>query len=870
MNWLADYVAVNPNVYPVERLAEILTDLGLEVDGIEDGAAELKRMVVGFVVACEKHPKADKLSVCTVDVGEAEPRTIVCGAKNVAAGQYVCVALDGAIIPVGGFEIGKRTLRGVESNGMICSREELGADAVEDGIWVLHEDTSTENNATTQPPNLKIGMPLAEALGHTDVVLDIFITPNRSDCNSHRGVAREVLAYMMLHDAEGKGWSRGPKALNAEAPNANESLVNEGSTANELLVNEPVITNPTRQYPSSELSVVVEDSARELCPDYKIAVIHNVKVGPSPEWLQQRLTAVGLRPRNVVVDITNLINMDLGQPLHAFDVANLVGGIVLRTANKNEEFVTLDSKKRTVTEGALLICDTTKPVAIAGVMGGENSEITDATTTVVVESAYFNPTSIRRTSRKMALQTDASYRFERGVDPGNIFGSLHVAIELLEKLAGGTCSGITSVVTKTATPAPVKVRYERMRMITGLDVSAERQREMFTALGCTLTTESSETTTVSSNVTTENTDGYSLVTPPSWRVDLLQEIDFAEEVMRLQGINNVPSNEYATTSLNGQHLPPAVKAGGKHGNNLARLTLNRLMARGYVECYTGVLTSPELAAAGRAEDFVPVTLMNALGRDFSALRSTVVPQLLRVAAFNQHRGEQSGRYMELAKTYWMDEKSETGVSEEQTMSLLVTGDAEPHFSQPDRKLDIYDVMGDIRTVLPEVTFQPCVDTPGKPLNNLFVNTLDVVHGKKIIGKIAQILPSYVKNSDVAGSAIFAELHLRKIEPGNVQYNPVSAYPTVRRDLALIVDEVVTAGQLERVFETVADTGLTRVAVFDVYRDDVNIGKDKKSVGVALTFGLADRTMVDEEVDTAVRKLINAVAASFGAYVRGAE
>lgn len=833
MKWLADYVQVDTDVYPVARLAEILTDLGLEVDGIEDGAAELKRMVVGFVVACEKHPKADKLSVCTVDVGEVEPRTIVCGAKNVAAGQFVCVALDGAIIPVGGFEIGKRTLRGVESNGMICSREELGAEAVEDGIWVLHED------ATTQPPTLKIGMPLAEALGHNDVILDIFVTPNRSDCNSHRGIAREVLAYMQLHDAEGKGWSRGPKSLTLDQ---------------------------TVRFGEAEVRVTIQESARELCPDYKIAVIHNVKVAPSPAWLQERLTAVGLRPRNVVVDVTNLINMDLGQPLHAFDAACLEGGVVLRAANANEEFVTLDSKKRTVPEGALLICDTVKPVAIAGVMGGENSEITEATTSVVVESAYFNPSSIRRTSRKMALQTDASFRFERGVDPGNIRGALHIAIELLEELAGGTCSGISSVITGSSVPAPVTVRFERMRAITGLDVSAERQREVFAVLGCTEIINDVETNGIADNHSSHSI----VVVPPTWRVDLTQEIDFAEEVMRLHGINNVPSSQYANTSLLGAAMPLSVKAGGSNGLSLPRTIMNRLMARGYVECYTGSLTSPELASAGMAETEKPVTLMNALGRDYSALRSTALPQLLRVAAFNQHRGEEGGRYMELAKTYWTDESAETGVTEREALTLLVTGKLEPHFSTPDRNLDLYDVMGDVGSVLPQVSFQPSNNGSGKPLNSLYANTVDIIHRKKIIGNIAQILPSYVKNSDVAGSAIFVELYLRDIESGNIQYRPVSSYPLVRRDLAIIVDEVVTAGQLQSSFDSVKDTGLLGVSVFDVYRDDAHIGKGKKSVGITLTFGLAERTMIDEEVDSAVRKIINAAATTFGAYVRGAE
>ena len=797
--WLSDYVDLDPIDWPPQRISTVLTDLGLEVEHIDDQAAELDRFVVGRVVTCEKHPKADTLSVCTVDAGETDKRTIVCGAPNVAANQMVAVALDGAVIPGADFTIGKRKLRGIESNGMICSQAELGVGDDSNGIWVL------------DAPNTNPGTPLASFIGHTDVVYDIFNTPNRADCNSHVGVARELRAFM----ASESGVSS--FARNAENPSVSLEACPIG----------PV--DP------------------ELAPRYALRSITGVSVVPSPQWMQDRLTAIGLRPRNIIVDTTNYVNMELGQPLHAFDQSKLRGGTIEVHTVPAQKFVTLDGKERTLDDEMLMICDTQGPIAIAGIMGGQNSEIDDATTDIVLESAFFNPSNIRLTAKKLGLSTDASYRFERGVDIGNVMGALNRATELILEHAGGTVSGEVDVYPSPFSKSAITVRYEKMRSINGIDVPDKRIREMCVSLGCEVI---------------EIDDTACEVIPPTWRVDLGVEIDIAEEVMRLYGINNVPVNDMASLSLAGAGLHDSVQAGGSPERLQKRRELRTLLqGRGYADCVTSVLTSPEISSFG-GED--PVVLKNALGKEFSALRTSILPGLVGVASRNLRHGADAVRVLDVGSTFHIQSSSEFGVDQQEHLVVLVCGRRESHWSLSERGLDLFDLLGDL-SALGNVSFAPHVDR----ITGLWSkNTVSVRVNETVVGTAGQVHPNLAKAFDVDVPIFAAEIDVRRIPIQQPTYTPVGQFPSVRRDLAMIVDEGVTAGEIINVITKAASEFFQGAEVFDVFRDAEHVGENKKSVAVAMIFRSNERTLVDEEVDASMMEIIAATTKHLGAHVRG--
>ena len=756
--WLSEYVQLDSSWTP-SRISEVLTDLGLEVEHIDDQASALNRFVIGHVLSCEKHPKADKLTVCSVDVGEAEPRTICCGAPNVAAGQLVPVALDGAIVPNGGFAIAKRTLRGVESNGMICSRSELNLDDEGAGIWVLEERPTSD----VQRP----GTALAEFLGSTDVIYDVAITPNRADCNSHVGIARDLAAFIAVSNSEQRAASvipsetRNASVIPNEVRNA-PVIPNEARNASVIpneVRNAPVIPNEVR----NETAIPrIASEASNLAPRYALQRISGVRVVPSPEWMQSRLRSVGLRPRNVIVDVTNYVNMELGQPLHAFDANKLRGGnIEVRTANEGELFTTLDGKERTLRSGMLMICDMEGPVAIAGVMGGQNSEIDDNTTDIVLESAYFDPSSIRRTAKALGLNTDASYRFERGIDIGNVMGAMQRAVDLIVEFAGGTPHQpvdlihgeslvLESLVNKSLVneslfkKSPIRCRFQRMRDVVGVNIADATIRLMLTSIGCDVVSEDAESVTVR---------------VPTWRVDITSEIDLAEEVMRLHGINNVPASVMAQLNMTGQTLAPSVRSvGGMQGLQRRNEIRTKLVARGYSDCVTSVLTSPETAAIGNA---TIVTLKNALGMESSALRTSMIPGLLVSASRNLRHGSDHVRLMEIGQVFAHDPAAELGVTQQERLVLLVAGTTGRHWSAPDREIDLYDVLGDLG-VVDSIKVAAARGTGDGVWS---MNTVDVYVGDTVVGKAGQLEPGLVKAFDLDDSVYVADLDLRGILRG---------------------------------------------------------------------------------------------------------
>lgn len=823
--WLSEFVQLDQSWTP-ERVSEVLTDLGLEVEHIDDQARTLDRFVVGYVISCEKHPKADKLTVCSVDVGEAEPRTICCGAPNVAAGQFVPVALDGAVVPNGGFTIAKRQLRGVDSNGMICSRAELGYEDSGTGIWEL--GTSTQPPTTNHQP----GTALAEFVGATDVIYDVAITPNRADCNSHVGIARDLAAYLSVASGEQQVASIKQQVASSE------QLATHALRASD---NEPPLK-------PGLLSV---DAV--LAPRYALQRISNVRIVPSPEWMQERLRAVGVRPRNIVVDATNYVNMELGQPLHAFDAKKLRGGAIqVKTATAGETFTTLDGKERTLDAEMLMICDAEGPVAIAGVMGGQNSEIDDNTTDIVLESAYFDPRSIRRTAKKLGLNTDASYRFERGIDIGNVLGALQRAVDLIVEFSGGIPSEVVEQYPAPFQQAVVRCRYARMRDVNGIDVDDATINLMLTSIGCEVVSEDAESVTVRI---------------PTWRVDITAEIDLAEEVMRLYGINNVPSAEYGRVNMTGNTLHPSTRAVGGRQELLTRNAIRtKLVARGYTDCITSVLTSPETAAIGGG---AVVTLKNALGSESSALRTSLIPGLLVSASRNLRHGAGNVRLMEIGQVFAHAPTAELGVEQQERLVLLSAGTTGRHWSAPEREIDLYDVLGDLG-VVDSIQVAPAQG----PADGVWsVNTVDVfINGVKV-GKAGELESALCKAFDLS-AAYAADVDVRGILRASItrvkKYVPVGQYPTVQRDLALIVSEGVQAGSLVEVVGKNAGENYRGAEVFDVFRDEQHVGAGMKSVAVNITFRSDERTLVDEEIDASVRAIIDGAKRELGARVRGGD
>jgi phenylalanyl-tRNA synthetase beta chain len=809
LSWLQDYLRLDASVWTVERITHALTDLGLEVEAVDDQAAALRGFVVGFVRERVLHPKANKLSVCTVDVGDGVDRTIVCGAPNVAGGQYVPVALDGAVVPNGGFVIGRRTLRGVESQGMICSKAELNLGEDHDGIWVLGTDTDA---ASARPA---VGTPLAVHLGTTDGILHLGITPNRADALSHIGVARDLAA------------------------------VSGGE------VERPAVDATPHSVGTTPVKVVIDDP--QLCRRFMVRRIDGVRVVESPQWLKDRLTAIGLRPRNAIVDVTNYVMHECGQPLHAYDATTVTEAtFVVQTAERAgvSQYTTLDGKLRTLEPSMLLICDTAGPVGIAGVMGGEHSEITDDTTSVLLESAWFAPTSVRRTAKILGLSTDASYRFERGVDIDGVEWALDRATKLIAELAG-----VPPADRVDAYPLPLarprfRVRFATVRAINGIEVEDDAIVRMCRSIGC--------------DVDAVDATGCT-VTAPTWRMDVADEIDIVEEVMRLYGVDNIPVATHAQVAMMAPFMPRALRR-GTIGPSMRRFFVDR----GFNEVRTQVQTSPESAQAGGGD---VVTLRNPLGRELSTLRTSIIPSLLSVAGLNLRHGAEKVRVVEHGKVMLRDATTELGVREEERVAVLMTGLGERHWSSKDREADIYDLIGVVRDAfgragLGHVVLQP--DTADVSGSIWTVNRLAILDGKIRIGTLGQVEPALISSFDIDRTVVGAEWTVPAGEPMRPTYRPVGAYPAVRRDVAFIVEDRIDAGMIVATVRGASTDLLQDVDVFDVYRDKNVIGEGRKSIGIAMTMRSDERTLVDAEVDDQVARIVAAVQQVHGATVRGGE
>ena len=790
MNWLKDYVdkSFDPKEY-----SDKMTLTGSKVEGYERLGEEISKVVVGKLISVEKHPDSDHLLICMVDVGEAEPLQIVTGAQNVKPGEYVPVALNGSTLP-GGVTIKSGKLRGVVSNGMLCSLGELGLTvndfpyAEENGIFLLKEDC-------------KVGDDIKDVLGINDIAVEFEITSNRPDCLSVIGLARETAASFATD-------------IKLHTPVVKET--DNGKTINDYI------------------SVEIKDP--DLCPRYTARVVENIKIEPSPKWLRERLRASGVRPINNIVDITNYVCLEYGQPMHAFDYNYLEGGkIVVRRANEGEEITTLDGVKRTLTNKMLVISDAKKAVAVAGVMGGENSEIIPETKTIVFESANFNGPSVRMTARDIGLRTEASGRYEKGLDRENTMPAIERACELVEMLgAGDVVKGIIDVYPTKAEQTVIPFDPQKINEFLGTDVPYESMIDTFKRLDIKLE------------------DGK--LYPPSYRADLEGMHDIAEEVIRIYGYDKIPSTLFRAQAT----------VGGRNPRQKRIVELNSLLTmHGFYEVQTYSFISPKyydnIGLAPDAPERNSVVISNPLGEDTSIMRTTALPSVLEVLAANRRYRNKSCAVYENAKIYIKRAFSE----------------------QPDERLstviasyncgDFYYMKGICENVLRVFGVEKTDVTAKKDLPYFHPGRCAEVTAPDgtVYAVFGELHPNVSKTYgfDVPVYVCICDTEkLLATAPAEKHYKPLPKFPAVERDLAFVCDESLTSGELKKAIVKYGGKMLESVEVFDIYRD-AKIGENKKSMAYSLTLRSPEKTLEDADCDKIVYKILNGLERDFGVTLR---
>ena len=789
-NWLKAHLDFDGSA---ADLSSLLLKIGFEVAGVERLGPQFSGVVVGKVVAKDKHPNADKLAVCVVDDG-AQKWNVVCGAPNVAAGQTIAFARIGAVLP-GGFKIGKAKLRGVESQGMICSRAELGLPKDVDGIWVMGEGPS-------------LGSDVGTLLGPADDVLEVEVTSNRPDCLSHRGLARELAA------ATGKNL----KSLDF----------------------------PLHESLGDQFPIHVDDAV--ACPYYSVRLIEGVKVGPSSETMRRRLEAIGLRPINNVVDVTNYVLHGLGQPLHAFDADKLSGGkIIVRRSRPGEKLLALDHKTYELPEGLLVIADAVKPVALAGVMGGLDTAVTETTTRVVLESAYFAPSEVRRSSQKTRLRSDSSYRFERGVDPEASAFSSSRAASMIVELGGRKAGKASEALGTLPRNREIKTTISRLNALLGSTFTADEISRVLGAIAADFK---------------QIGDSLSF-RAPSWRRDLSTANDLAEEVGRFLGYNRIP---YRLGAL----APRAATISPVE--NISRKVRSRLTALGLTEVYNyDLLSEKTLSCARLSAESLP-RVANPLSEDWAVLRPTLLPGLLKNAAYNLSRGSDAVRFFELGKVY---SNKDGSVAESWRVAGIMLGPVLDARWQPARapKAGFYDAKACVEDMMlsrQKIDWKTTgAKSPSDPLLHP-ANSLRAFVGGIQVATVGWLHPRAARAFDLDGEgAVIFELDLdwlARTPQLRAKFVEFSSLPSSCRDLALVVDNGVAFEVIWDIVFSCAINELKAVDIFDVYMGK-NIPDGKKSLAIRLEFGASDRTLTDAEVAGFVEKIVAALAAKTGAVLR---
>ena len=804
-NWLKQFIKTE---LKSEEIADILTDLGLEVEGVdpfESLKGGLQGVVVGHVLTCEKHPDADKLKITTVDLGDGNaPVQIVCGAPNVAAGQKVPVATIGTKLydkEGNAFEIKKGKIRGQESHGMICAEDELGLGESHDGIMILAEE-------------LKTGTPASKVFNiECDEVFEIGLTPNRADAMSHMGVARDLRA----------------------------GLSQKGTTS-ELMT--PSVSKFKVEKRTLKIDVKVEND--KLAPRYCGVTISGITVKPSPSWLQNRLKSIGLTPKNNVVDVTNYVLHELGQPLHAFDASQIKGNkVIVKTVAAGTKFTTLDDVERTLHEEDLMICDESGPMCIAGVFGGKTSGVSESTQAIFLESAYFNPVAVRKTAKRHTLSTDASFRFERGIDPTITEYALKRAALLIQEVAGGEItSDIVDIYPKKIEDFSVFIHFNKVNRIIGEEIKPETIKKILASLDI--------------KVNSISDAGLGLIIP-SYRVDVTREIDVIEEILRVYGYNNVkiPAKLNATisNSLRTEEY------------NVQNIIANQLCSLGFNEMMANSLTTPDYVKLSEnlKEEF-NVVMLNPLSNDLSAMRQSLLFSALEAVSFNINRKRSDLKFFEFGKTY---HKLPASYDEEKHLTLTVTGNrSNETWLKSQEKSDFFLFKGYVLTILSRLGLDKKVTSlPFE--NDVFAEGLALAIGKEIIVEFGSVKKSILKHFDIKQEVLFADFNWGKIQKyvtNKIKFTDIPKYPEVRRDFALLVDENV---QFEQIFNIAKQTekGLLKdVNLFDVYQGN-NLPEGKKSYAVSFILQDDSKTLTDTQIDKIMSKLQSNFESQLGASLR---
>ena len=794
-NWLKDYIKTDLSS---EKIGAFLTDIGLEVEGIEKYESvkgSLEGIVVGKVLTCEQHPNADKLKKTTVDVGDGNILNIVCGAPNVAANQTVPVAVVGTkIYDKNGnfFEIAKAKIRGEVSEGMICAEDELGLSDDHGGIMVLDEET------------YKVGEPFAKYFSLTnDEVYEIGLTPNRTDAMSHYGVARDLNAFL-----------------------SNNGLKSEFEKISSTIV---------KSENEHGFELEVEDS--ELCPRYIGAIIENIKVAPSPVWLQDRLKAIGLSPINNVVDITNYILHGLGQPLHAFDADKISGKKVKVGVNDaGTKFTTLDALERTLNGSEIMIKDgDNKPMCIAGVFGGSESGVSNETKTIFLESAYFNPVAIRKAAKAHGLNTDASFRFERGVDPNNTRTSINHAIKLIEEVTGGKKVGnLLEHYPQKFEDAKVIFRYSKLDQILGVKIHREKVKEILKSLDI-----------VSLN---DIPDGLELAVPP-YRADVTREIDVIEEVLRIYGYNKVDAPQKISFT--------PVKLSLEDQDALENSWARTLQSNGFNEVINNSLTSVK-------DETHAVKLLNPLSTELSFMRKSLLEGLLENAIYNINRKNQDIKFFELGKIYHKKAKYE----ERKQLAILTSGrNYSENWLMPKSSTDFYTLKSFVNILLSKLN----LETEEVSLEDeRFSDALEIVSAGKTIARLGKVSPKLLKDFDIEQECFYAEIELETAQQlrskDNFKFVDIPKFNKIRRDLALLVDKNVTYAALYQLAKKNPSKYLKNINLFDVY-EGKNLPEGKKSYALSFELLNEEKTLEEKEITSVMDSLIKNFKKEFNAELR---
>ncbi len=796
INWLRDYIDLSG--ISLDEIVHKLSVAGLEVEEVIDQSKVFENFVVGYVKEKKKHPNADKLSVCIVDDGTSE-HNVVCGAPNVEQGQKVAFAKVGAVIPSEGIKLAKAKIRGEQSFGMICSEKELGLSDNHEGILVLDS-------------NIETGKNLADAVGQNDIVLDIAITPNRADALSHIGIARDLSAIFKRE------------------------------------LKFPEIKFKESQKKSSDYAKVeIVDAVN--CPRYIGKVVNGVTIGESPNWLKTKLKSIGLRPINNVVDVTNFVLYEVGQPLHAFDLDNLTGEkIVVRCASEDEKFTTLDSKERILKSTDLMICDAEKPVAIAGVMGGENSEVTPSTKNVLIESAYFNPSSIRKTAKRLGLSTDASYRFERGSDFNITQWAARRAAQLIQEVAGGEIySGEIDAYPTPITLKTAKLRYSRISKILGYEVSLPNVKDILKNLGFTIKLES---------------ENEIEVIIPGYRHDIEREIDLIEEVARIYGYDLIPEINKVSTTLEDKIDQSAF-------NDNVR---NILTSLGFYEIMTNSLVKESTAYRFGS----PIKMLNPQSSEMSHLRPSLLPGMLQAVSNNLKVNEKNLKFFEIGKVFEKISDSEItsfdDFTEKEHLIIALTGkEIETEWYAQDRREDVFDLKGAVYNFLNKLyratEFKTTYDVTDRFTEQSFGITTEFGN----IGIGGKIKTEFQQLFDINQEVFIAILEvdsLKAILEPQRKFKELLKFPKVYRDIAFVLEKDVESDKVIGVIKEASSKLLHQIKLFDIFQSD-SLGKDKKSLAFQLEYYDSSRTLTEDEVDKEFRKIIQTVEKTFGAQLRGA-